>query len=63
MKTFKYIRYEVSWYNPKLGWNDVKSIANYDKAVKLYQEKKAERRRHVSLEKIVTVLTKEFIEV
>jgi len=62
MKTFKSVRYEVSWYQPKFGCNEIKSISNYDKAVALYNEKKAERRRHVSLEKIVSVLTKEFID-
>ena len=61
MKTFKNIRYEVSWYEPKFGCNDIKSISNYDKAVALFQQKKLERRRHVSLEKIVSTLTKEFI--
>ena len=61
MKTFKNVRYEVSWYNPKFGCNDIKSMSNYDKALALYNEKKLERRHHVSLEKIVSVLTKEFI--
>ena len=61
MKTFKNVRYEVSWYEPKFGCNDIKSMSNYDKAVVLFQQKKLERRRHVSLEKIVSVLTKEFI--
>jgi hypothetical protein len=63
MKTFKRVSYEVSWYEPKFGYNDIKSMANYDKAVALYKEKKAARKRHVSLEKIVSVLTKEFITV
>jgi hypothetical protein len=63
MKTFKRTSYEVSWYEPKFGCNDIKSISNYDKAVALYKEKKAERRRHVSMEKIVSVLTKEFINI
>jgi len=62
MKTFKSVRYEVSWYQPKFGCNEIKSMSNYVKAVALYNEKKAERRRHVSLEKIVSVLTKEFID-
>jgi hypothetical protein len=61
IKTFKNVRYEVSWYNPKFGCNDIKSMSNYDKAVVLFQQKKLERRRHVSLEKIVSVLSKEFI--
>ena len=61
MKTFKKTSYEVSWYNPELGWNNIETMSNYDKAVALYKEKKAERRRHVSLEKIVSVLSKEFI--
>jgi hypothetical protein len=61
MKTFKNVRYEVSWYDPKFGCNDIKSFSNYNKAVALFQQKKLERRRHVSLEKIASVLTKEFI--
>ena len=61
MKTFKNVRYEFSWYDPKLGANDIQSFSNYDKAVVLFQQKKLERRRHVSLEKIASVLTKEFI--
>jgi len=61
MKTFKNVRYEISWYDPKFGCNDIKSFSNYNKAVALYNEKKAERRRHVSLEKIASILTKEFI--
>ena len=63
MKTFKNVRYEVSWYEPKFGCNDIKSMVNYDKAVALFQQKKLERRRHVSLEKIVSVLSKEFITI
>jgi hypothetical protein len=63
LKTVKKVRYEVSWYEPKFGSNDIKSMANYDKAVALFKEKKAARKRHVSLEKIVSVLTKEFITV
>ena len=63
MKSFKNVRYEISWYNPKFGCNEIKSISNYDKAVALYKEKKAERRHHVSLEKIVSLLTKEFITI
>jgi len=61
MKTFKNVRYEVSWYEPKFGCNEIKSMSNYGKAVTLFQQKKLERRRHVSLEKIVSTLTKEFI--
>ena len=61
MKTFKNVRYEVSGYEPKSGCNDIKAMSNYDNAVLSYNEKKLERRRHVSLEKIVSVLTKEFI--
>jgi hypothetical protein len=61
MKTFKNIRYEVSWYEPKFGANDIQMTSNYDKALSLYNEKKLARRRHVSLEKIVSVITKEFI--
>ena len=61
MKTFKNVRYEVSWYNPKFGCNDIKSMSNYGKALALYNEKKLQRKRHVSLEKIASVLTKEFI--
>ena len=61
MKTFKNIRYEVSWYEPKFGCNDIQMTSNYDKALSLYNEKKLQRRRHVSLEKIVSVIKKEFI--
>ena len=61
MKAFKKTSYEVSWYNPKFGCNDIKSMSNYDKALALYNEKKLQRRRHVSLEKIISALTKEFI--
>ena len=61
MKIFKNVRYEVSWYEPKFGCLDIKSMSSYDKALILYNDKKLERRRHVSLEKIASVLTKEFI--